>query len=297
MLRRDNAAREKPLSEHTPAVTQATFDEDVLAVSATQPVLVDFWAAWCGPCKMLAPILERIAADYAGRARIVKVDTDREQALAARYGIRSLPTLKLFRDGQPVDDLIGVQPESIVRALIDEYLEKPSDAERAAAHDLLMAGKPDEAVARLEQVCATEPDNLPARIELIEALAHAGRADEAGRLLRSLPMQALDAPRLKAIEAKVHFAETIAGAPDLPSLAARVAAAPNDLNALHQLAVRELLTGHAEPGLEALLTLLQRDPRYGDGLARRSLVHAFALLEGQDELLHRYRRRVASLMH
>lgn len=285
------------MSEHTPAVTQATFESEVLAVSAHQPVLVDFWAAWCGPCKMLAPILERIAADYAGRARIVKVDTDAEQTLAAHYGIRSLPTLKLFRHGEPVDDLIGVQPESIVRALIEEYLEKPSDHEREAARDLLAAGKPVAAVTLLEQVCKSEPDNLAARVELIEALAYAGRADEAARMLAGLPVQALDAPRLKAVEAKVHFAGAVAGAPDLPELTARVASTPDDLAALHQLAARALLAGHTELGLDALLTLLQRDRRYGDELARRSLVHAFALLEGQDELLQRYRRRVASLMH
>jgi putative thioredoxin len=274
-----------------------TFESDVLEASRAVPVLVDFWADWCGPCKMLAPLLERIAAEYAGRARVVKVNTDVEMDLARAHGIRSLPTLRLFRHGRAAEEIIGLQPDSAIRAMVERYLERPSDRERAEAARLVVDGRPEEAVLLLEKVLRDEPGNLDAGLELIEALTAAGRMDDAAQRLAALPLQAMDAPRLKAIEARLFLARAVSGQPGEAELAARVAAAPDDLVAACALASRQFLAGHVEAALERWLDVLRRDRSFGEDLARRSLLHALDLLEGQDELVHRYRRRMMALLH
>jgi putative thioredoxin len=285
------------MTDLTPAVTQASFQQEVVDASQDQPVLVDFWAAWCGPCKSLAPILERLAEEFAGRARVVKVDTDAEQALAAQYGIRSLPTVMVFRDGKPVDQIVGLQPEGGLRTLIGKWLAKPSDAQRAESRARLAAGDAAGALALLEAVLAQEPDNVDVRVEWIEALAAGGRLDEAREALNGLPFGALDAPRLAAAQARLHFVGCLQGAPTLEDARRRAEADPNDLAAVHALGVRELALGQVESALERFASVMQRDRRYGDDLGRQSLLHAFALLEGRDDLVHQYRRRIATLMH
>lgn len=274
-----------------------TFASDVLDASRALPVLVDFWADWCAPCKMLAPVLDRIATDYAGRARVVKVNTDVEMDLARTHGIRSLPTLQLFRHGRAVDGIIGLQPEGVIRALIDRYLERPSDRERAEAATLVADGRPEEAVLLLEKVLRDQPGDVDAQVELIEALTAAGRTEDADQRLAALPIEAMDAPRLKAVEARLFLARAVAGLPGEAQLAERVAAAPGDLAAACALASRQFLAGRVEPALERWLDVLGRNRSFGDDLARRSLLHALELLEGQDELVHRYRRRMMALLH
>jgi putative thioredoxin len=285
------------MSEHILEATGRTFDTDVLAASRNMPVLVDFWADWCGPCKILAPLLERVANDYAGRARIVKVDTEAEPALASRYGIRSLPTLRAFRHGQAVDEIIGVQPETAIRTMLERYLERPSDRLRAEAARLLGEDRAPEAVLLLEKALRDEPAHDSVRVELIDALIQAGRTDEAERGLSGLPLQAIDAPRLKAVEARLLLAKILVDAPAAGELTGRVAADASDLQAAHQLAAREFMSGQVEQALDRWLALMRKDRAYGDSLARRSLLAAFTLLEGQDELVNRYRRQLMALLH
>lgn len=285
------------MNPHIVEVTGQSFATDVLEASGGMPVLVDFWADWCAPCKMLAPILERVATDYAGRARIAKVNTDVEPDLARAHGIRSLPTLRLFRHGRGVDEIIGVQPESAIRALLERFLDRPSDRERAQAAELLAADRPEEAVLVLEKVLREEPENVDAAVALVEALALSGRADAAAERLASLPVQALDAPRLKAVEARVFLSRALTGQPAEAALRERLAANPKDVGAACALATREFFGGRVEPALERWLDALRQDRSHGDGLARRSLLAAFDLLEGQGDLIQAYRRRMMALLH
>jgi putative thioredoxin len=285
------------MNEHIVESTGQTFASEVLEASQTMPVLVDFWADWCGPCKMLAPMLDQLAAHYAGRARIVKVNTDVEMELARAHGIRSLPTLRLFRHGRAVDEIIGVQPESTIRAVIERYLERPSDRERAQAAQLLTSGKPEDAVLLLEKVLREEPDNIDAQVELVEALTLAGRADAAAERLASLPVQAMDAPRLKAIEARVLLARSLAGQPGEDELQQRLESEPGDPASACALASRQFLAGKVEPALDRWLAVLRTHRSFGDGLARRSLLAAFDLLEGQEERVNAYRRKMMALLH
>jgi putative thioredoxin len=261
------------------------------------PVLVDFWADWCAPCKMLAPVLERIAADYQGRARVVKVDTEAQRELAGSQGIRSLPTVRVFRHGQPVDEIIGVQPESAIRAILERYLEQPSDSLRTEAARLLAEDRTPEAVLLLERALRDEPANDGIRIELVDALILAGRTDEAETQLADLPLQALDSPRLKAVESRLLLAKAVADAASLDELTRKVEADDSDLRSAHQLAAREFLAGRVEQALGRWLALLRKDRSFDDGVARRSLLAAFTLLEGQDELVNPYRRQMMALLH
>ena len=152
-------------------------------------------------------------------------------------------------------------------------------------------------VLLLEKALRDEPQNDEIRVELIEALVLAGLTDEAGRQFTALPVQAIQSPRLKAIEARLHFAKALAGAPTLEELDRAVSADGSDLESVHQLAVREFTTGQVESALDRWLGMLRKDRSFGDGLARRSLLAAFTLLEGQDELVHRYRRQMMALLH
>jgi putative thioredoxin len=285
------------MSEHILEASGRTFDIDVLDASRNMPVLVDFWADWCGPCKMLAPVLERVAADYAGRARIVKVDTEAEPDLASRHGIRSLPTLRAFRHGQTVDEIIGVQPESAIRAMLERYLERPSDRLRAEAARLLGEDRATDAVLLLEKALRDEPANDAIRIDLIDALIMAGRIGEAETQLADLPLQAIDAPRLKLVEARLLLAKTLADAPPAEELSRKLAADPSDLAAAQQLATREFMAGQVEQALDRWLAMMRKDRSFKDGVARRSLLAAFTLLEGRDELVNRYRRQMMALLH
>jgi putative thioredoxin len=285
------------MNEHIVESTTGSFDSDVVEASRRLPVLVDFWADWCGPCKMLAPVLERIAGDYSGRARVVKIDTEAEPELAARHGIRSLPTLRLFRHGQAVDEMIGVQPDGAIRAMVERFLEKPSDRDRAEAAKLLSQDRAAEAVLLLEKALRDDPQNDDLRVELIEALVVAGQTAEAEREFAALPLHAIESPRLKNVEARLQLAKGLADALPAAELARLVAADPADLKAQQQLAGREFMAGQVEQALARWLDILRRDRDFGDGAARKSLLAAFQLLEGRDELVNRYRRQMMALLH
>ena len=285
------------MGEYILESTGRTFDTDVIEASRQMPVLVDFWADWCGPCKMLAPVLERIAADYAGRARVVKVDTEAERELAGKHGIRSLPTVRVFRHGQPVDEILGVQPDSVIRAMLERYLERPSDRVRAEAARLITEERAPEAVLLLERALRDEAENDEIRVELIEALILAGQIGEADSQFAALPLQAIDSPRLKSVEARLHLARALLDAPPAEELAGKLAANDSDLKSAHQLAAREFAAGQVESALDRWLAILRKDRSFDDGIARRSLLAAFTLLEGRDELVHRYRRQMMALLH
>lgn len=267
-------------------VTTADFDREVLDASGERPVLVDFWAAWCGPCRMVAPVLERIASAYAGRARVAKVDTDAEPDLAMRYGVRSLPTLAVFRGGRLVDVLIGAQPEGVIREMLERHLDTAGDLARRAALDAARAGRVDDAIAELERVVASEPDRTAHLLALLDVLLDAGRIDAARERLGQVPIALDAAPEIEARRARLEIlaAASLDGAPDSPERQ-------------HADAARAFLAGDRETALEKWLELMRTHPRWDDGAAQRALRAAFTVLGEQDELSKRYRRRMAALLH
>jgi putative thioredoxin len=192
-------------------VTLSDFNNRVLDASLDVPVLVDFWASWCAPCRALAPVLAKLADSYQGKIRVAKVDSDAEQTLAAQYGVRSLPTVKIFRNGAVVDEFVGVLSEAAIREIIGRHAERPSDKLRNAAHTALRNGDIEEAQQLLQQLVASEPDDNVARIELAELYMDTGKLTEAEELLRALPALTQNEQEIKALLARLHFLRIAGG--------------------------------------------------------------------------------------
>jgi putative thioredoxin len=250
--------------------TEQNFMQAVVEASATEPVLVDFWAPWCGPCRTLMPMLERIADDYGGRFTLAKVNTDEEQGIAGHFGIRSIPTVMLFHNGQAVEQFVGVQPEATIRAMLDKYLSPAgTPAEPAAKSDL------DLAASQLEQ------RDAQAAAATIERIA-AERADH---------------PALSSLRARLAFVEAAVARPDVLALRSALERDPGDAAARHALAAHHALAGDYATALAEWLDLMRRDRKFGDDLARRSLLMAFDVLGDDHELVLATRRRMASLLH
>jgi putative thioredoxin len=250
-------------------VTDRSFDSDVIERSKQVPVLVDFWAPWCGPCRTLMPMLDRIADDYGGRFVLAKVNTDEEQRLAGHFGIRSIPTVMLIHRGEVVEQFVGVQPETAIRALLDKHLGASPEV-------------PDETQALL--------DAAATQLELRDVAAAAAAI---AKVEAALP----DHPALKLLRAQLSFVETANAHPDVAGLRARLDVDPADSEARHAFAAHHALAGDYATALSEWLELMRRDRKYGDDAARRSLLMAFDALGEGHELVLATRRRMASLLH
>jgi putative thioredoxin len=262
------------------------------------PVLVDFWATWCGPCKTLGPILEKLAAEYHGAFELAKVDVDQEQQLAAAFQIRSVPTVILAKDGQLVDGFPGVLPEGQLREFLKHHGIEPAAADAAEdAADSAPAAPldPHEEVMRLRKAVEAEPDNDALKLDLALALLATGGAHEAERLLDALPANLATDDRAVRARARLGFAALLENAPPREVLEAAIASDPADLRARHLLGARSIVSGDAEAGLEQFLEMLRRDRNFQDGLPRKALIDAFRVVDDED-LVGRYRRRMSSLL-
>jgi putative thioredoxin len=272
------------MSSAVPAVTTANFSSEVLEASASQPVLVDFWAPWCGPCRMLGPVLDQVATEQQGRIKVVKVNTDENQDLAQQFQIRSIPAVKLFRGGRVVGEFVGALPLAQVRNFLEPHLPRASEAQVAAAKVTAEKGDYAGAIAQLRQVVETDPGNLDARRDLARYLALSGEVIEASKVLGQLPPVAQGDPASNAVRSVIHFA----------SLATEQAAR-ND--AERASAARSLLGGSVEAAIETLLARMQSDRTFATRAGREDLLQAFALLPANDERVGGWRRRLAALLN
>jgi putative thioredoxin len=258
-------------------------------------VLVDFWATWCGPCKTLGPILEKLAAEFIGGFRLAKVDVDKEQQLAGYFQIKSVPTVMLVKDGQIVDGFPGALPEAQIREFLKHHgveAKPPAEPEEAA---VAAPVDPHEEVLRLRSAVQAEPDKADLRLDLALALLNTGHASESEKLLDALPANlAIDDRAIKA-RARLGFADLLKDAPPRQPLEAAIAADPGDLRARHLLGVRLIVEGETEAGLEQFLEMLRRDRNYQEQLPKKSLIDAFRIIDDAD-LVGAYRRKMASLL-
>lgn len=278
-------------------ISAAEFVARVVEASRQRPVLVDFWAAWCQPCRMLAPILEQIAVDYAGRLSVVKVDTDREPALAVELGIRSLPTVKLFVGGRAVTEFSGAYPLAQIKALLEAYLPRQSDELRKRAIELRTAGRTDEALRLLRQARSSDPDNFRVHEQLADVLIDAKELDEAEAILKALPPNIQQDHEFLVLQARLGFARVAADAPQPDALNAAVESNPEDLDARYRLGAVKVLDGEYEEAMEYLMEIIRRDRNFRDDGGRRALVDVFTILNNEGPLVRRYRSLLSSALN
>jgi putative thioredoxin len=284
-------------SPHLVAVTAQNFRQVVIEGSYERPVLVDFWADWCAPCRALMPVLAKLAEEYGGRLLVAKLNTEEEQALAAQMGIRSLPTVQLYRDGRPVDQFMGALPEAQVRAFLEPYLPRESDGLLEQIGDRLMVGDLAGAQAALDLARAKEPDNPRLYLVQVQIQAASGDTQGAEALLERVPPELAKDPEVLALRGQLRFANLAAGAPSEAELAARLVANPKDSEASFLLAARQAATGDFATALASLLALLKRDRAYGDDAARKTMILIFDLLGGEDPLVTAYRGKMLSALY
>ena len=280
---------------HVFDATTETFEAEVLQKSLQTPVLVDFWATWCGPCKTLGPMLEKLAGEYNGAFELAKVDVDKEQQVAAAFQIRSVPTVFLIKNGEIVDGFPGAMPEGQLREFLTQHgvtpLEAPADAGNAEPAPL----DPQAQVAALRDAVAAEPEKDELKLDLALALLKTGETGEAGQLLDALPANLSTDDRAVRARARLDFGNALQGAPAADALAARVHNDGSDLEARYQLGIHHLLGGEDEAALEQFIEMLRLDRNFREGLPRKALIDAFRVIEDED-LVGRYRRRMSSLL-
>jgi putative thioredoxin len=284
-------------SSHVITVTAANFQSIVIEGSHERPVLVDFWADWCAPCRMLMPMLAKLAEQYGGRFLLAKVDTEAEPALAAQFGIRSLPTVQLFRHGQAVDQFMGALPEPQVREFLDRHIPRASDGLLQKAEVAMAGGDLAGARTLVDRARAEDPDNKRLPLIEVQLLATSGEIARALEAIDSLPLEFVNDPEVAALRGQLSFASAIESAPGEAELSARLDADPRDSESRYQLAAHRVLRGDYEGALAHLLELMKRDRAYGEDAGRKGMLAVFDLLGGGNDLVARYRAKMMNALY
>ena len=297
-------------------VTVENFEAEVVAASMQVPVLVDFWAPWCGPCKSLGPVLEKLETEYAGRFKLVKIDSDQEQQIAGMFGIRSIPTCVLMVGGQPADGFTGAQTESQVREFLDKHVhaaaEVAAEAEEDEALTALAAGDTDTALEKLQQAMVTDPANDDVRADYVKLLLQLGREDDAKVAFAPVIAKAATSRRLSALKVWMDALDFVAisasGEGAEAEFDAKIAANKRDFDARLGRARWLMAQQRWTDAMDELLDILMRDKAWSDELARKTYVAILEIIEPpkvkvadgqippQDPIVATYRRRLSSVV-
>ncbi len=284
------------MSEHSFDVTDATFETAVIEASRNVPVVVDFWAPWCGPCRALKPILEKLATEYQGRFRLAKLNTDENTGTAARFAIRGIPAVKGFRDGKVVAEFSGAVPESAARAFLERVIPTPGETLHAAAQRALSEGDFETAESRLREAMHAGPSLHAARVDLAELLIARQAWSEAELVLAEVPEHERD-ERAKRLGSRIALWQAARDLPPAAELRSAVERVPGDLALRLRLAERVAADGGLQTALEQLLEVVRGDRGALREAARKRMLQVFGLAGDDAELVARYRRLLASELH
>jgi putative thioredoxin len=280
--------------------TEATFMADVVEASSEVPVIVDFWAPWCGPCKTLGPMLEKAVTEARGKVRMVKVNVDENQRIAAQLRIQSIPTVYAFFQGQPVDGFQGAVPGSEIKAFVDRLVGLAGDGglgeALAAAEEMLAQGAAADAAQVFASILQEEPEHAGAYGGLVRAHLAAGQEDRAEALLDQVPAKIAQAPEIEAARAQLRLLRQAATAGPVAELRARVEADPGDHQARFDLANALQAAGDTQGAVDELLELFRRDREWNEGAAKTQLFTIFDALKPQDPIVLQGRRKLSSMI-
>jgi putative thioredoxin len=280
--------------------TTASFKADVIDASVTVPVIVDFWASWCGPCKQLAPLIEKVVRSYGGKVRLVKVNVDENQAISAQLRVQSLPTVLAFRDGQPVDGFVGAQPESAIKAFVDRLVADDAEVGLGelvkSADELLEQGDLQGAAEIFATVLQEDRSNAEALAGLASCYLRSGDASRAKQTLALVPPDKREVAVVRSVEAAILLAEKGSASGDLAALQRRLDDNPEDHQARFDLAVGLAASGERGEALDLLLDLVRIDAKWNDEAARKQLLQFFDAWGPKEPLVTDGRRRLSSIL-
>lgn len=277
-------------------VDDKNFEDVVVGNSHKLPVLVDFWADWCEPCKALAPILHKVAEDLAGKVILAKVNSDQQQVLAQKYGVRSLPTVKLFVKGEVVSEFTGAVPESQVRDMLAQYIFSEADQLMAAALQEYEQGNIDAAIEKMAAAASMDSANIRVQLLYARVLAENHRQAAALQVLANLPADKQADPEVVSLRTQLDFAAKAGEVSDAKALLKQVEDNPGDLAAREQLSAVYVSINDYPQAMAHLLEIMKRDRSYNDDAGRKGLLRIFELLGSNNPLVGEYRRKMGLLL-
>ncbi len=279
----------------------ASFMVDVIETSQNTPVIVDFWAPWCGPCKQLGPIIEKLVKQYAGKVKLVKINVDENQELAQQFRVQSIPAVYGFKDGRPVDGFMGAVPESQIKQFIDRLAGgggSPVDEALAEAEALVKENQNDEALAVYQEILAQDPAHVKALAGALRCYIALGQIDLARDILGKLPAQIKNTPDIQGVQAALDLKDATANTntAEIDALAAKAAADPKDMQTRLDLAMAHFAAGDREKAVDELLAMVKADRAWSEQAARQQLVKFFDAFGPTDPLTKSGRRRLSAIL-